>query len=471
MSDRTLIHRHTLREELQQRGLYRHQVELVCRVLERPRYCVFSDPGTGKTRTVLESLRAIKKAGVELAPTLILCPLTIIRSTWLGDCRRFTPELALREAIGSKAQRLEALRAAYRREVDAVVMNYEAALRHARELNLVPWRGIVLDESARVKNPSAKTTRLVHRLTKTPEMVLCLSGCPIPNGLMDLWGQVEAVAPGHLGANFWAFRAGYFYKINEFKWLPRRDGVGQIMDKARQVATFLKQRDCVDLPPQQFITRHVDLSRKEQEAYDTFVREWVLSLDEETTVTAPHKLTELMKCRQMTAGLVHVGEGEWRTLGRSKLDALLELAGDELGPDEPLIVVAQFRAEIDRLKRELRWRTPAVIYGGLSATERDKARDDFLTGTNKTLIVHPAAASEGLNLQGMCRWMAFVSLSYDYHHHYQMLQRIHRIGTTSSCSYVFFVAKGTIDEQILAAVQRKEKIGDELVSTLRLRYS
>lgn len=57
----------------------------------------------------------------------------------------------------------------------------------------------------------------------------------------------------------------------------------------------------------------------------------------------------------------------------------------------------------------------------------------------------------------------FYSLSYNYADYIQAKARIHRIGQINKCVYIHLVAKDTIDETVMGALQRKEDIAKSIV--------
>ena len=66
---------------------YEHQVNTTNFILNHPRCLITSDPGTGKTRAVLDA--HINLSG----KTLVLAPLSILEAAWAEDIHKFQPDI------------------------------------------------------------------------------------------------------------------------------------------------------------------------------------------------------------------------------------------------------------------------------------------------------------------------------------------------------------------------------------------
>ena len=51
--------------------------------------------------------------------------------------------------------------------------------------------------------------------------------------------------------------------------------------------------------------------------------------------------------------------------------------------------------------------------------------------------------------------MVFYSLDYSMSNFEQTKARIHRVGQRMPCTYLYLVARGTVDEKVLAALARR----------------
>jgi len=63
--------------------------------------------------------------------------------------------------------------------------------------------------------------------------------------------------------------------------------------------------------------------------------------------------------------------------------------------------------------------------------------------------------------------MVFYSLDYSMSNFEQAKARIHRVGQTENCTYIYMVAKDTVDGKILAALRNKANLAKTLVDDAR----
>ena len=92
-----------------------------------------------------------------------------------------------------------------------VVINYESAWLAAFEkLALsVQWDAVVCDESHRIKNPQAKVSKFIAKLTPINRFRLCLSGTPLTHSPLDIYSQARFLDPGVFGTSWGRFRDRY----------------------------------------------------------------------------------------------------------------------------------------------------------------------------------------------------------------------------------------------------------------------
>ena len=57
----------------------------------------------------------------------------------------------------------------------------------------------------------------------------------------------------------------------------------------------------------------------------------------------------------------------------------------------------------------------------------------------------------------------FYSLDFNYANYSQAIARTHRIGQKNTCTYINLVAKDTVDEKIIKALENKESIAKNVV--------
>uniref|UniRef100_A0A0C9RXG4 DNA repair and recombination protein RAD54-like n=1 Tax=Fopius arisanus TaxID=64838 RepID=A0A0C9RXG4_9HYME len=132
-----------------------------------------------------------------LGPTLIICPATLLEQ-WVDHFHSWYP--ALRVATlhqsgsyhGSPSDLVESLKTG-----GVLLTSYSGVIRNSDLLIPFKWHYVILDEGHKIRNPSAKITKLVKKLS-TPHRLL-LTGSPMQNSLKELWSLFDFILPGKLG--------------------------------------------------------------------------------------------------------------------------------------------------------------------------------------------------------------------------------------------------------------------------------
>ena len=124
---------------------------------------------------------------------------------------------------------------------------------------------------------------------------------------------------------------------------------------------------------------------------------------------------------------------------------------------KPVIVFCTYKGEIEMFKKY--YPKASFIYGGQSTSEQEEAIEDFKSGNTRILFANVKASKYGLTFTN-CSDVIYYSLSYSLDDVYQSQERIHRIGQTNTCNYIYLITKKTIDERIYKAVNKKQSLND-----------
>lgn len=472
--------------------LYRHQIEALERA-KKQNLALFHECGCGKTFTALKIIEywknqyAEKRNGSSTADrhnaagssfsALAVCPLSILESAWIEDCRKFTPDLSIVSLWSQRPlQRLRRLREAY----DIYLINYELFKTLFEEIQAKGFDTLIVDESSKMKAHDSQITKALLAMAgvrsrnygtrfpvgRTIPHRYILSGTPAPNDRSEYWSQITFLSPGQaFSDNFYAFRGRYFVPrplgrtgINLWDFTKDRRLQKQFQERMAPWCHVVRKADAVDLPEQVNLIRKVELSKNERKAYETFRNELALRFAGEE-ILASSALTEIMKLRQLTGGFCYGAAGTHLT-GRSKLNELLGLL-EEIG-DKPVIIWCSFRHEIEEILRAIP--DAAALWSGCG--EREKVIGDFKMGKCRYLAANPQSAGHGLTFTN-CRDAIYFSLNYSWELQKQSQDRIHRIGQNRKCTYTYLIAKDTIDELIYETVTKKKKISEEVLKYLR----
>lgn len=450
--------------------LLAHQREAKAACLEKPRYALFMEPGTGKTLTML---KVLEESGD--LPALVLCPLSIVRSAWLEDAKKFGLNLRIKSGTGAKLKRAKARDELLRGEIDVLVLNYEsyrcdkdAWIQIGKSGKLL---SLVMDESTKVRSPFTAISKCVRALSRLVKRSHVMSGCPTPKSMLEMWPQMYCATPAALGEFYNPYREQYFYQPNSelsWLWIERPKSRERILERVKPFSMYKEKAECLDLPEQTYVRREVELSRVERNAYDTFMKTWVLSLGDAHAI-GQNALVELQKACQIVAGIVSVqsqwGEPQWMELGKTKLHAIHELL-DEMGQKQ-VMIAGMYRFELERIAASLPG--SRILYGGLSEREREEIIQGFKGDDFQYLLCHPAAMAHGLTFTNASD-VIWATIPFNYEHYYQLNARIHRIGQENKCTYYLIEALDTIDQRAIMALSSKCDLALDVAAALRVRY-
>ena len=82
-------------------------------------------------------------------------------------------------------------------------------------------------------------------------------------------------------------------------------------------------------------------------------------------------------------------------------------------------------------------------------------------------IIHRPSAGHGLNLQTGGSTLIWFGLTWSLELYQQTNARLHRQGQKDTVIIHHIIAKGTIDEQVMKALRKKEKTQDALINAVR----
>lgn len=452
---------------------FKHQLEEWERSRSFPYRALFWEMGCGKTKTLLDTAAWLVEEG-SVAGVLVLAP-NGVHENWVTDeipAHWAGPEMVsfvYRTAKAKTKAHAEALERALAAPLSFVAMSYDAFMtkdgRKAADRFLTGRRCLyVLDESARVKNPSAKRTRAVVASGRKAPFKRILTGTPVANSPFDVYSQVK-----FLDEEFWKARG--FASVDAFRthfgvWEQAVNGatgqrfnrvvsyrnLNQLAEIMTQVGSRVTKEVALDLPPKVYSKRYFDLAPKQRELYDSLRKEFVAFLDSGEMVTAPLIVVRLLRLQQVTCG--YLPSDDCESVTDLPDNPRLKLLGETLEDVEgQAIVWARFRRDVDKICALLG--ADAVRYDGLVGdADRLSARERFQRGEVEFFVANPAAAGEGLTLT-TAKTVVYYSNSFNLTHRLQSEDRAHRIGQAGAVQYVDLIGSGTIDHHLVASLRNK----------------
>ena len=458
---------------------YRHQMEafhFACGLFgilpgsrrESGGCALLMEMGTGKSLTAVAITGALANAGY-IRRVLIVAPLSIL-GVWEAEFSRFADFpyfLAVLSGTGEKKR--DTLRHMTGAALQVAVVNYESAWRMEKDLRL--WRPdlIVADEGHKIKTHNIAASKAMHRLGQQAGYRLLLTGTVITNKAIDVFSQFKFVNPDIFGQSFYAFRNRYFDMVGYGNHTPvlKKAMEAELTEKLHSISYRATKAECLDLPETTDVIRQVDLEPAALRIYQGLVKESYAALSG-GEVTAPNILTRLLRLSQLTGGFIGNDEtASVEQVSAAKLSALEDILDGAAAEGKKLVIIARFLPEIKAIcklleKRGLRY---ACITGEVK--NREEQVEQFQTEPEVMAFVGQiATAGMGITLTA-ASIMVFYSLDYSMSNFEQAKARIHRVGQRMPCTYLYLVARGTVDEKVLLALKDKADLARTLVDDYR----
>lgn len=441
-----------------------YQRYCVSYLVSHPRCGLFLDMGLGKTAITLKAVSELIGDYLDVGRVLVVAPLRVAKLTWRDELRKWEDLswLTLSEAIGSAEERAEALESG----ADLTTINrenvkwlYDYYASHRRR---PPFDMVVIDESSSFKNRASQRWKAMKAITASAKRVVLLTGTPVPNGFMDLWAQVYLIDRGQrLGQTLTAYRDRYFVCRNQrfHQYELRPFAEEQIEEAVKDVCVSMKSEDYLSLPEKVENTVSVELGKEAMSAYREMERNCLLELDGRT-ITAANAAVAMNKLIQLAGGAAYAEGGGYSELHRAKIDALREIAEENEG--KPMLVFYNYVSERERIEKAFADLGPRELKG--EADQRD-----WNEGRIAMMLCNPASAGHGLNLQAGGHIVVWFSLTWNLEYYEQANRRLYRQGQKESVVINHLIAKGTIDEDVLARLKGKGRRQESMLEFIKAR--
>lgn len=331
-----------------------------------------------------------------------------------------------------------------------------------------PFDTVIIDESSSFKNPQAKRFKALRRVRPMIRRLVELTGTPAPNSLMDLWPQIYLLDQGErLGKTITGFRDRYFTPGARsghvvYDWKQKKEAEERIYEAIGDVVVSMKAADWLRLPERIDRTVPVKLSAKAEELYKKLEKDLLLEYSD-ADVVAQTAAVLSNKLLQMASGAVYDEERGVKQIHDAKLDALEDII--EAAQGKPVMVFYNFKHSLERIQQ--RFPQARTLRKGKDGNEDIRAwNNDEIP----LLLLHPKSAGHGLNLQeSSCQTVVWFDQIWSLEEDQQANARVHRQGQTRRIVIMRLVAEGTMDEDAVAALERKATGQDALMNAVKAR--
>lgn len=392
---------------------------------------------------------------------MIIAPLRVAAQTWPEELKKWDhlKGLSYSVAVGTEKDRINALM----KRTTLYIINRENVDWLINRSGIpFDFDMVVVDELSSFKSYGAKRFKSLLKVRPTLKRIVGLTGTPSSNGLMDLWAEFRVLDLGQrLGRYITHYRSAYFFPdkrnaeiIFSYKLQPGAEE--KIYSQISDITISMKSSDYLKMPECIINEMPVYLSEKEWSIYSKFRDEMVASLGEKE-IDAANAAVLSGKLLQMANGAVYDDKNKAHSIHDRKLDALEDLI--EGANEKPVLVAYWYKHDLERIKKRFSARqikTPKDI-------------EDWNDGNIPLAVIHPASAGHGLNLQSGGSTLIWFGLTWSLELYQQTNARLYRQGQNETVVIHHIISKGTIDEDVMTALTRKEKSQASLIDAVKAK--
>ena len=435
-----------------------HQIETSAFLTMNRRAFCFNDPGTGKTLSALWAADYLMNRG-DVRRVLILCPLSIMHSAWMGDIGN---SVIHRSAVvahhAQSSRRIEMIQQKY----EIVIANYDGLNLIANEINNDGrFDLVIVDEANAYKNPSTRRWKALASIIKPETYLWMMTGTPASQSPVDAYGLARLVNPNGVPKFQTAWRDKVMNKITMFKWAPKPDAREKVF-MALQPAIRFSKAQCLDLPPVITVTREVPMT-PQQNKYYRLLKEQMLAQAAGETISAVNAGVVVSKLLQISCGAAYTDDREVVEFDAApRLNVLGEILEET---SRKVIIFALFRSSIDTIVTHLTKQGYGVgqIHGDVTASKRGQIINDFQTTDNiRVLVLQPQATAHGITLTAADTVVFFGPLM-SVEQYVQCIARADRKGQDSDKVTVVHIESSPIEKKLFKAMNTK--VNDSILLT------
>lgn len=467
-------------------------------LVEHAAAALFLDPGMGKTSIALAAFLYLKKRGVA-KKALLVAPLKPVYLTWPAEIQKWTDFNGLRYVILHGPNKEEALET----DADIYLINPEgiewltqatkkrSGNRVSVDVDAQRFKGfgfdtLILDELSLFKNYASVRFKAVKCIHKLFARRWGLTGSPMPNGLLDLFGQCFLLDEGNaLGRWITEYRNNYFVPHpNGFDWILQKGAATKIYKAIKPLALRMSADDFLELPPLVDNKIMLDLPLDVRRIYNELEKDLYAQVDDKEIVAASagvksgmllQILSGAIYTKDKVPGLVKqtkAGKKEWVELHDVKIEAAKDLVRELQG--QQLLLAYHFGHTLERLQAAFGKSIP-FIGGGVTGKKAKAIEAAWNAGEIPLLLGHPQSMAHGLNFQGSsARHVGWLDMIHNYEWYMQFIRRILRQGTHAPrVTNHLFMVQDSLDVDVYATLGSKRHDQNALFKALtaRIKYN
>ena len=459
---------------------YKHQLTALEKSWNKETYAYFMEMGTGKTKVLIDNMSMLYDKG-KIDGALIIAPKGVVKTWYEQEIPTHLPNhienvTVLWQSNINKTQQ-EKLETLFEIEtaLHILVMNVEAlstekGVKFAEKFLRSHKTLMAIDESTTIKTPTAKRTKNIIDLGTTAKYRRIMTGSPVTKNPLDLYTQCYFLDPYLLDfASYYAFRNRYaimktmHVRGRSIQVVHKFQNLSELSDIVKRFSYRVLKEDCLDLPPKNWIKRHITLSKEQQKVYDQMKKTALATLNGKVTSTMT-VITQLMRLQQITCGHFVADDGTTQEIKNNRITELMDVL-DEI--EGKAIIWGHWQKDIQNMVDEIeKVHGPGSVVSYYGLTPQDERQDNIRKFQSdprcRFLVGTPSTGGYGITLTA-ANTVIYYSNGYDLEKRLQSEDRAHRIGQKKNVTYIDIIAEKTVDEKIQESLRKKINIASEVM--------
>ena len=459
---------------------YAHQLTALEKSWNKENFAYFMEMGTGKTKVLIDNVAMLYDKG-KIDSALIIAPKGVVKTWYEQELPTHLPDHIENVSVlwqpnitKTQQEKLDSLF-----EIDSalhiLVMNVEAlstekGVKFATKFINSHKTLMAIDESTTIKTPTARRTKNIIKLGVNAKYKRIMTGSPVTKNPLDLYTQCEFLDPWLLDfSSYYAFRNRYalmktmHISGRSIQVVDKFQNLGELSDTVKQFSYRVLKEDCLDLPPKNFIKRHITLTPDQKKVYAQMKKHAIAMLNKKVTTTVS-VLTQLMRLHQITCGYVTADDGSIQEVESNRMNELMSILEETEGK---VIIWANYQFSVKDIIQKITkkfGKQSYVDYYGLTPQEvRQENIKRFQNDPECRFIIGtPQTGGYGITLT-QANTVIYYSNGYDLEKRLQSEDRAHRIGQKKNVTYIDIIAEDTIDEKIVEALRSKIDIASQVM--------
>jgi superfamily II DNA or RNA helicase len=410
-----------------------------------------NEPGLGKSRSAIDATSSASRVLV-VAPSLVLSS-----GTWEDEINRWGADSDCAYTLAPYSmlnQRKKGPRGG------------SVPIRALREEYQGAWDAIIIDEAHYVKGRKTSWTWAVQQIAGRSEIVLPMTGTPIPNWAHEVFTLLQIIyphesKPGGKYGSFWRW-AGEWFDTTPTRFSNGNPVVGELLgcsgscfsrepsDPCEHYRRFSHdnfgahwrrclRKDCLDLPPFTEQTIKVPMTTAQRRIYKELKKDFMATVSGEEVLAWTQGAKNVMLDKVTISPWLLNPEGEPHGGKFERLRFDLE------SRSRPTVVFAHYRSVVEACARvaSSTGARAGYVHGGNKAAAGQIVRD-FKDGKLDVLVGSLELLAEGITLTNSDMAIMFEK-SYKPYRNEQALFRVHRMGQVNPVTILDYVTPDSVD--------------------------